>query len=87
MISIPFFDSEAYLGALKLQNRLVMLPMTPSRAVGKIHTNIKGMQPFHALEVMTFDEVINTVTEYAKATKNGIKASFEIHAANGYLFE
>ncbi|MFE2751094.1 alkene reductase [Actinosynnema sp. NPDC059335] len=57
------------------------------RAAGQLFTG-KGMKDYVTPRVLTDDEVVATIADYATAARNAVEAGFdgvELHGANGYL--
>ncbi len=58
------------------------------KAAGQIWTDPSGLQDFPMPEALSTAEIAAVIEEYAKATRNAIRAGFrgvELHAASGYL--
>jgi N-ethylmaleimide reductase len=65
-------------------------PVAPSaiRAASQMWTDSQGMQPCDTPRALALEEIPSVIAEYAKATKNALKAGFdgvELHTASGYL--
>lgn len=57
------------------------------RAAGQLFTG-KGMKDYVTPRVLTHDEILATIADYATAARNAVEAGFdgvELHGANGYL--
>jgi len=57
---------------------------------GEMYTDARGMQAHSPPKVMTHDDIVHAVGEYARAARFAVEAGFdgiELHAANGYLIE
>lgn len=57
---------------------------------GEMWTDQKQMQPYPVPQEMNYDDINNTIDEYAKSSQLAIEAGFdgvELHGANGYLIE
>lgn len=55
-----------------------------------MYTDAEGLQPCPVPEVMTEDDIVATIEEYARAAELAIEAGFdgvELHGANGYLID
>ena len=66
-----------------------LIPVAPSavRPDGNVYTK-NGLQSFETPKEMTENEILQTISDFATAAENAIKAGFdgvEIHGANGYL--
>lgn len=60
------------------------------RAVGKIPTDVTGMQDYSKPVALTTDRVQKVITWFVAGARNAIAAGFdgvELHGANGYLIE
>lgn len=58
------------------------------QAEGEMYTDTAGMQPFDAPIEMTPDDIAQTLSDYASATKNALAAGcdgVELHCTSGYL--
>lgn len=58
------------------------------RAAGQMWTDSAGLQDFPTPHALSTAEIVGVVEEYAKATRNALRAGFEgveLHAASGYL--
>jgi len=59
-------------------------------APGKMFTDSKGLQDHPLPHAMNEDEILHTITSFAKSAANAVAAGFdgvELHGANGYLIE
>jgi N-ethylmaleimide reductase len=59
-------------------------------APGEMYTDQKGMQPHPAPRELTAADLVQTLEEFVRASKNAVAAGFdgvELHGANGYLLE
>ena len=57
---------------------------------GEMWTDQKQMQPYPVPQEMNYDDINNTIDEFAKSAQLTIEAGFdgvELHGANGYLIE
>lgn len=57
---------------------------------GEMWTDQKQMQPYPVPQEMNYDDINNTIDEFAKSAQLAIEAGFdgvELHGANGYLIE
>ena len=68
------------------------LPVAPSaiaiNAAGVKHFTSQGAKDYETPRALSLAEIEQTISDYAQAAKNAIKAGFdgvELHAANGYL--
>lgn len=89
-LSAPAFDTFR-LGSLNLANRIVMAPMTRSRAYGPDATDAvhaeggvifaqlmhTGMKSFPVPHPLTEAEIAETVADFARAARNAIAAGFD----------
>ena len=67
-----------------------MLAPSAVAAAGEMYTDAEGMKPHPEPQAMNEEDINSTITEYAQAAKNAVKAGFdgvELHSANGYLLE
>lgn len=58
------------------------------QAKGEMYTDAAGMQPFEVPEEMSVEDIKQTISDYAQATKNAMAAGcdgVELHCTSGYL--
>lgn len=71
------------------ENTRIIAP-SAERLQGETWTDQKQMQPYPVPQEMNYDDINNTIDEFAKSSQLAIEAGFdgvELHGANGYLIE
>ncbi len=72
-----------------LENARIIAP-SAEPLQGEMWTDQKQMQPYPVPQEMNYDDINNTIDEFANSSQLAIEAGFdgvELHGANGYLIE